>query len=227
VNNKILDWIRDNTPRTVSLLIRHAHRFPIPKGVIKHQNVPLTQKGRKLAFAFGKTLPLSYSLRLFHSPVPRCKETAEYVLKGFQSSDGVAKLMGEKEFLLIHLVDQREMVRILDEIGHQQFGYRWLKGQFDETIIANPDRVASTMIKGVIRLMENAGEQNMDIHITHDLNILSVRDFISPVPDDTFDWPAYLDGIIFTQNEETVTLIQRQFSKTIEHSWLNESQLAQ
>jgi len=223
VNNNILDWVQENRPRKVSLLIRHAHRYPIPKGVIEHQNAPLTNKGRKLAFEFGANLPLLYSIRLFHSPVPRCKETAEYVMKGFQSNGGLAKLMGEKDFLLINLVDQREMVRILDEIGHQQFGYRWLKGKFDERIIDNPERVASTIIKGVISLMENEGKQNMDVHITHDLNILSVREFISPVPDDTFDWPEYLNGIIFTQNEEKVTLIQRQFSKTIENSWLNES----
>ena len=63
--------------------------------------------------------------------------------------------------------------------------------------------------------MENEVKKNMDIHITHDLNILSVREFISPVPNDNYDWPEYLSGIIFTLNEEKVTLIQRQFSKTI------------
>ena len=215
VHNKIIDWIQAHSMRNVSLLMRHAHRYPIPKGVIKHQTVLLTKKGRTLAFEFGKHLPRSYSLRLFHSPVLRCKETAEYVLKGFQTINGVAKIMGAKDFLLINLVDQREMVRILDEMGHQQFGYRWLKGKVDERIIDNPARVALTTINGVIRLMEHEGKQKMDIHITHDLNILSVREFISPVPDDTFDWPAYLNGIIFTQNEENVTLIRRPFQKPL------------
>jgi len=123
--------------------------------------------------------------------------------------------MGEKDFLLINLVDQREMVRILDDIGHQKFGYRWLKGKLDERIIDNPERVASKIIKGVLTLMENEVQQKMDIHITHDLNIISVREFISPVPDDNFDWPSYLDGIIFTHNKEEVTLMQGPFSKTI------------
>ena len=223
MKNNIIDWIKENRPRKVSLLIRHANRYPIPKGVIEHQNVPLINKGRKLAFEFGKKLPLSYSIRIFHSPIPRYKETAEYVMKGFQSNDGLAKLMGEKDFLIINLVDQREMVRILDEIGHQKFGYRWLKGKVDERIIDKPERVASKIIKGIITLMENEVKKNIDIHITHDLNILSIREFISPVPNDNFDWPEYLSGIIFTQNAKKVTLIQRQFSKTIENRWLNES----
>ena len=214
--NDIIDWITENRPRKVSLLIRHAHRYPIPKGVIEHQNVPLTMKGRQLACEFGKKLPQSYSIRLFHSPIPRCKETAEYVLKGFQNTGGSAKLMGAKDFLKINLVDQREMVHILDKIGHQQFGYRWLKGKFDEKIIENPEKVASKTINSVITLMKNEVNKKINIHITHDLNILAVRELISPVPNENFDWPEYLNGIIFTQNEDKVTLIQRQFSKTIE-----------
>ena len=216
MNNDILDWITENEPRHVSLLLRHAHRYPIPKGVIEHQNVPLTMKGRQRAREFGENLPLSYSISLFHSPIPRCQETAEYVMKGFQHTGGSAKVMGEQDFLRINLVDQREMVRILDKIGHQQFGYRWLKGQIDETIIESPEKVASKTIKGVLALMKTEDNNKMDIHITHDLNILAVQDLIAPVPNEHFEWPAYLNGIIFTQNADNVTLIQKQFSKTVE-----------
>lgn len=216
MNNDILDWIAENEPRTVALLLRHAHRYPIPKGVIEHHNVPLTMKGRQRAREFGENLPPSYSISLFHSPIPRCQETAEYVMKGVQKRGGSAKVMGEQDFLRINLVDQREMVRILDKMGHQQFGYRWLKGQIDETIIEPPEKVASQTIKGVLALMKTEGNNKMDIHITHDLNILAVQDLIAPVPNENFDWPAYLNGIIFTQNADKVTLIQKQFSKTIE-----------
>ncbi|KON29522.1 hypothetical protein AC480_03035 [miscellaneous Crenarchaeota group archaeon SMTZ1-55] len=144
-------------------------------------------KGRRLAREFGKSLPHSYSIRLFHSPIPRCKETAEYVRKGFQQTGG-------------------------------SFGYRWLKGHFDERVIEKPEKVASKTIHGVIALMEADVETQMDIHITHDLNILAVRDLIAPVPNEHFDWPAYLNGIIFTHNAENVTLIQRHVSKTIKHN---------
>jgi broad specificity phosphatase PhoE len=216
VNNEIIGWLNENTPRNASLLLRHAHRHPIPKGVIEHESVPLTRKGRHLAFEFGVGLPLSYSVRLFHSPIPRCKETAVYIQKGFQHKGGSANVMGEQEFLIIHLGDQREMVEILDRIGHQKFGYAWLKGKFKETIIENPQTVASKTINGIVALMDPDGDMKIDIHITHDLNILAVREVIAPVPNDHFKWPAYLHGIIFTQHEDSVTLIQRPFSKTIE-----------
>ena len=216
MNNDILAWITEYEPRTVALLLRHAHRYPIPKGVVEHQNVPLTMNGRQRAREFGETLPRSYSIRLFHSPVPRCKETAEYVMKGFQHTGGAAEVMGDKDFLRINLVDQREMAHILDKMGHKQFGYRWMKGKFDETIIENPEKVASQTIKGVLALMKKEGNKTMDIHITHDLNVLAVRELISPVPNEHFDWPEYLNGIIFTQNEDKVTLTQGPYSKTIE-----------
>jgi hypothetical protein len=135
VNSEISGWLIENTPRNVALLLRHAHRHPIPKGVIEHQSVPLTMQGRILAFEFGAKRPPLYSLRLFHSSISRCKETAEYVLKGFHNNGGSAKVMGEKDCLIINLGDQREMVCILNKIGQQKFGYGWLKGKFDETII--------------------------------------------------------------------------------------------
>jgi hypothetical protein len=219
MNNNVIDWIVENSPSKVSLLIRHSNRYPIPKGVKEHQDVPLTTQGRKLAFQFGKKLPRSYSIRLFHSPIPRCKETAEYLMKGFQNNYGSAKLMGEKDFLYINLIDQREIVRILERIGHHNFGYSWLKGKLDQGIIEPPQKVASKIIKSIFTLMKNGIQNSIDIHITHDLNILSVREVISPIQNENFDWPEYLDGIIVTQNEEKVTLIWREISKTIEKNY--------
>jgi hypothetical protein len=212
----MIDRIKENSPSKVSLLIRHSNRHPIPKGVIEHRDVPLTTKGRKLAFQFGKKLPKSYSIRLYYSPVPRCRETAEYLLKGIHTNSGSAKLMGEKDFLYINLIDQRGIVRILEKIGHHNFGYNWLKGKLDQEIIEPSKLVALRIIEGIITSMKNGIRNIMDIHVTHDLNILSVRDVISPVQNENFDWPEYLDGIIVTQNEDKVTLIWREISKTIE-----------
>jgi hypothetical protein len=213
----MIDWIKENSPSKVSLLIRHSNRHPIPKGVIEHRDVPLTTEGRKLAFQFGKKLPKSYSIRLYYSPIPRCRETAEYLMKGIHNNSGSAKMMGEKDFLYINLIDQREIVRILEEIGHHSFGYCWLKGKLDQEIIEPPKLVSLKIIEGIFTLMKNGIHNSMDIHVTHDLNILSVRDVISPIQNENFDWPEYLDGIIVTQNEDNVMLIWREISKTIEN----------
>jgi hypothetical protein len=217
--NNVIDWIVENSPSKVSLLIRHSNRYPIPKGMIEHRDVPLTTEGRKLAYQFGKKLPKSYSIRLYYSPIPRCRETAEYLMKGIRNNYGSATLMGEKDFLYINLIDQREIVRILEKIGHHNFGYSWLKGKLDQGIIEPPQKVASKIIEGIITLMKKGIQNCIDIHITHDLNILSVRDVISSIKNENFDWPEYLDGIIVTQNEENVTLIWRDISKTIEKNY--------
>ncbi len=216
MNNDLIAWIREHAPRTVAVLIRHAHRRPIPKGVVDHVGVPLTRQGRRRAFAFGAQLPLSYALRLYHSPVPRCKETAECILQGFHSKGGSGDVMGAQDFLFIHLVDQRAMVRILDDLGHHRFGYRWLKGAFDAAVIEDPRDVASNTIHGVLALMDGDGAKRIDIHVTHDLNLLAVREWIAPVPNEHFEWPGYLAGVLFTHNDGQVTLIQPPFSKTLD-----------
>jgi len=212
----MIDWIKKNSPSKVSLIIRHSNRHSIPKGVIEHRDVPLTTEGRKLAFHFGKKLPKYYSIRLYYSPIPRCRETAEYLMKGIHNNSRSAKLMGEKDFLYINLIDQREIVRILEKIGHHNFGYNWLKGKIDQEIIEPPKLVASKIIEGIITSMKKRIRNSIDIHVTHDLNILSVRDIISPIQNEKFDWPEYLDGIIATHNEDKMKLIWREISKTIE-----------
>ena len=216
MSHDLIEWIRDHAPRTVALLIRHAHRHPIPQGAVEHEGVPLTLTGRRQAFAFGARLPPSYALRLFHSPVHRCRETAEHILKGFQTIGGSGNIMGAQDFLRINLVDQRTMVRILDELGHHQFGYQWLRGAFDEAVIDDPRKVASTTIHGILAWMEAGSVKRLDVHVTHDLNLLAVQDVIAPVANERFAWPAYLSGILVTQTDGHVTLIHPPLSKTLE-----------
>ncbi len=216
MHSDLVGWIQEHAPRSVALLIRHAHRHSIPKGVIEHERVPLTLTGRRRAFAFGARLPRSYALRLFHSPVPRCQETAECIQSGFHASGGSAHVMGERDFLCINLVDQRAMVRILDELGHHRFGYRWLRGAVDAAVMDDPRTVAATTIHGILAALAADGGQRIDVHVTHDLNLLAVRDVIAPVATEDFVWPAYLSGILVTQAAGHVTLIQPPLSKTLE-----------
>jgi len=124
--------------------------------------------------------------------------------------------MGAQDFLRINLVDQRTMVRILDELGHHQFGYQWLRGAFDEAVIDDPRKVASTTIHGILAWMEAGSVKRLDVHVTHDLNLLAVQDVIAPVANERFAWPAYLSGILVTQTDGHVTLIHPPLSKTLE-----------
>lgn len=63
-----------------ALIIRHSIREAIPEGQAGN-NVPLTAEGRELARILGASIADRLST-ISSSPIGRCKETAEHILKG-------------------------------------------------------------------------------------------------------------------------------------------------
>ncbi|MFX1312627.1 MAG: histidine phosphatase family protein, partial [Promethearchaeota archaeon] len=63
------------------LILRHSQRYE-PKLADLNWYMELTSQGRKMARLFGMKLPKRRTIRLFHSPVKRCKETAQEIHEG-------------------------------------------------------------------------------------------------------------------------------------------------
>ena len=53
-----------------------------------------TDVGKQAAFDFGASLPTNREYTLFHTPVARTLETAEYICQGIRSSGGKAVVAG-------------------------------------------------------------------------------------------------------------------------------------
>ncbi|MFX1463419.1 MAG: histidine phosphatase family protein, partial [Promethearchaeota archaeon] len=71
----------------IILILRHSQRNEPEEldGIIK---LRLTPEGHLIAKKFGEELPKNRSIRLFHSVVWRCQETAEDILSGFENING-------------------------------------------------------------------------------------------------------------------------------------------
>ena len=66
------------------LIIRHSIREPITDAKDSYRQL-LTPEGIELAKTLGKTLSLySDTFTFFHSPVPRCKQTATSIKDGIE-----------------------------------------------------------------------------------------------------------------------------------------------
>ena len=76
------------------LMLRHSQRYE-PKLTDVNQIMELTSQGRSIARLFGTKLPKNRKIRLFHSPVNRCKETAEQIHAGFREIGGEGIFKGE------------------------------------------------------------------------------------------------------------------------------------
>ena len=63
------------------LLIRHGHRPPIPRGCLGN-DIKLSKEGREAAYVLGQKLKHIKWRNIQTSPVERCVETADYILKG-------------------------------------------------------------------------------------------------------------------------------------------------
>ena len=82
----------------IIIIMRHSQRYE-PKLVnendLKEANMELTPLGQEIAKKFGEKLPVDKTIRLFHSPRNRCKETAEKIYQGFTKVNGKGIFIGE------------------------------------------------------------------------------------------------------------------------------------
>ena len=90
----------------IILILRHSHRNNPTESERMHE-LKLTPQGHQIANIFGQRLPTTRTIRLFHSVVDRCQETAEDILTGFESVGGKGTLNGALT-PLFHACNQRK-----------------------------------------------------------------------------------------------------------------------
>lgn len=197
------------------LFARHAERYTI-EGAASPDDVPLTPAGEEAARLFGSRLPTARFLRLFHSPILRCKTTAELIAGGFAAAGGQVAFEGALPGLCrSYLVDRRGMnalVRRYGGGGSYALIRDWFDGRFDPAII-DPCSVAA---EGLRRLAENAaayaGPGSLTILVTHDWEILTLREAFLGARHEEVGWVDYLDGLALAREGDTTHFRWREFT---------------
>jgi broad specificity phosphatase PhoE len=164
---KTLDPARQNI-----LLIRHAERFEIT-AIATSSQVLLTEKGKQDAVALGQRLAGRFGpVRLYHSPVERCGQTAECISRGITEAGGTAVLGGALPWLGGDFI-QAEAAFVDDEIaaaGITAFLRNWFDDKLPAAKIASPAQGARTELGLLARQLDN--EPGLIIDVTHDWNIM-------------------------------------------------------
>ena len=219
-NDHLFNHIRNHKLEDLSLLIRHAPRHAIPSGRIGHHDIPLTETGRQMAYLFGQTLPIDATVRLFHSPIPRCEETAEYIQRGLISNEGSVIQMGQRDFLdTIGIVDLKQMVMILEQHGRHYLVRQWLDGKLDNTIMRNPHRIVERTLQEIIASKREklSPQRTLDVYITHDLNILAAREIVLGVKLENGGWSKYLDGLVLLHHPKSIIVMWEAYVQEIKN----------
>ena len=178
------------TNSKLAILIRHADRERIPDGEFGNE-IPINEKGKENAIAFGDSLQGHHVNKIFTSPIHRCIETAEHVSIGYNQKLEIitTKALGDPG------------LHTLDEVIAGEF---YLKHGFDELykrFIANKEIPGVTSPKNYELAMtgflkENTTDTGLTIFVTHD-SLIAFYDFcLSGKLYTKENWVKYLTGII-------------------------------
>lgn len=178
------------------LLIRHAERAAVTD-LRTHAAVLLTAQGRADAFALGRMLGRRYgSAALWHSPIPRCGQTAESLARGAFAAGGAAQVEGPLEWLGTEPVggDPAWLNAQVASQGNSGFLRLWFDGRYSPGQIAPLERVASAQMRAVLAQLESSPSPVV-IDVTHDWNLMLMREHYLGLRHEDVDVPAYLDSV--------------------------------
>ncbi len=179
---------------SVAIMVRHAERYPI-SNMENALELLLTAKGKEDAFMLGQSLAGFSPLSIYHSPVPRCKETADSIRDGILSANHQAAVEG----LLLDLGgpyitgDWYAVVQAIEELGHRRFIRKWFDNELPASLIMSLPEAAHLQLKILINQLRSAS--NSTINVTHDWNIMIMREYFLNLRHEDIGDPDYLDGL--------------------------------
>ena len=206
----------------IILILRHSHRNE-PELNEKLHKIRLTPKGHAFAKKFGENLPKSRPIRLFHSIIWRCEETAENIHNGFKSIGGKSELKGEFTPLYKMGFDESNrdlFYRHIMKYSFRKALFRWVTGFYlpeEWTPFIQFIQNAANLIWDQLN---DAPERGIDIFITHDWHVMALRFGWFSLPPDK-RWVNFNGGFAFTFEEDHILLLDYGELKQVEfpHWW--------
>lgn len=184
--------------------IRHAERYPIDDMKDALQ-IRLTGKGHIDSMNLGKELAPHGPFSLFHSPVPRCMETAQMINDGITSSGIESKLSGELLELGGPYVkgDWVELVKRTREAGPSAFVRQWFDTDQHDDLMVPLETAAETSLAFLQDQLETLSTSV--INVSHDWNIMILREYFFQIRHEDYGMPDFLDGLaLFNDSGKTV-----------------------
>lgn len=200
LQQKIINYLENSSSKTEIALLRHSLRHRI-KSYEPADSIAaaLTEEGRQLALDFGRALPLMREIALFYSSVPRCKETADLILKGFEERGGKGENYGSFDFLAgDFFLQPREILKAFSSMPHYLFFKSWAEGEFPASMISP---LAESIMDFHQNMQENTRQGKLNIMISHDLIVaMALSPFCNPA-DPEFPWVECLSGLVLENCE--------------------------
>lgn len=203
--------------RPAALLLRHAEREPIltPEESL---TAPLTAGGRRRAEELGRRLARFPRLVLHHSPVGRCRQTAEAVARGAEDAGCPdVKLAGELRVLGgPYMLDWRTVMPRFLERGAGPFMRDWFAGRQPPGLVRDSRQSARQQLEHLQEQVSSAGAAGLFLNVSHDINVLLVRHFYLEHGQELFGWPEYLEALALYRDGDAWRLRRGELVRTLE-----------
>lgn len=208
---QLLDTLRSlPTDAPAAAILRHAERFPILDSA-EPTLAEITPGGAAAAGAFGARLCGFDDVRIFHSPVKRCRQTAECIARGVASTGCPVEIAGPADALGVdYITDVKEAGR-LTMLHGDYFVRLWFSGQIAPTVIRAAEEVAARKLAFLAqRLREPCAQgRRLDLHVSHDWNILTLRELVCGVRHEEAGWLDFLDGVAISPTAAGLRAVYR------------------
>lgn len=180
------------------LLVRHAHRGEITDPRTGN-DVPITEQGRALAVELGTMLGALLRaddrVVLAHSPVLRCGQTATAIHAGLAATTRSATVVGERGHLGgPYLLSPKPALDLAAELGHR-FLRRWFDGDVPPGLVRPRPDAAREQVERALELLETPDRPRLAVLVSHDWNLMLVREHYMGVRHEEAGWIDFLDGV--------------------------------
>ncbi len=215
---KLLEGVKQfPKDKKIIMVIRHSHRFD-SEDIRNHMHDKLTPIGHKYAKDFGKHLPEDRSLRIYHSIIERCKETADNIIAGFnhktENSKSKAEIVGSLDVLYDLEITEDDFYREATKYPLDKLLYRWAAGLYPPEMIPPIHEYAKKSAYEIWSKFDDGPGHSIDLHVSHDLILLCLRLGWFGLPKE--QWPTFLSGFAFTFGENHILLYDYDHFESIE-----------
>ena len=178
------------------LLVRHAERSAITD--IRSQSAAgLTDQGRSDSVVYGRMLAHRFvDVVVWHSPIPRCRETADLLIAGASELGGTLRIGGALPWLAGNFIGGNPQW-INDQIaasGHDGFVRQWFDGRYSQQDIT-PLQECSRFVMSQVRIQLDRPEATVTVDVTHDWVLLFLREAVLGLRHEEVGIPLYLDSV--------------------------------
>jgi hypothetical protein len=199
----------------VAIILRHAERHPIINYTDAF-DLCLTEKGKTEAYEFGQLFKKFDSVKLYHSPVLRCRQTAEGIVAGILSINKKASIVG---YLLDlggpYVTSPWEgITAMVERMGQSAFVRKWFNNEFAPDYIMPLNLAAKSQLQILIKQLHP--DNSSTINVTHDWNIMLLREYYFNLRHEDIGEPDYLDGLYAYIQNESLHLVYNEHKKIID-----------